>query len=144
MIESERLFRFKENYNLESDSAEKHDQEFCKRIIAFINDPRIDSTCMVDAYYYDFSVIPRKIQEDLDLWVDQYFLFGITEEGEFVTKWVDRWDLDSDYEVVDGNVTGRKEVVEGTTTISVMPPDISCAFDKNLLSYPTPNLFNKY
>lgn len=141
MIESERLLRFKENRFQEGIDLDNADEEFCKRIVQFLNDPRINHTCMVDAYYYDFSVIPRKIQQELQLWRDHYFIYGITDEGEFVTKWVDRWDLDSFYEVVDGKVTGKKEQTEGRVYTTVIPPEISYYFDKNLLSNPEPKGF---
>ena len=136
MMEGERLLRFKENRYIENNHAENADDELCKRIISFINDPRIDSTCFVDAFYYDFSVIPRKIQEELNLWRDQYFVFGISDEGDFISKWVERWDLDSDYEIVDGKVTKNLEQIEGRVYTTVIPPDISQMFNKNLLSFP--------
>lgn len=94
MSESERLQRFKEKY-YDLQIAEQDDDEFKMRIRALLNHPKIDKHCMVDAYYYDFSVIPREIQERLNLWRDVYQIFGITTEGEIVSKWVDRWDLDS-------------------------------------------------
>ena len=43
-----------------------------------------------DAMYFDFSVIPRH----LNLSRDAYFIFGITENAEFVSQWIDRWEFD--------------------------------------------------
>lgn len=140
-MQSERLQRYRDSAYNEEIERINADDEFCKRIIAFINDPRITSSCMVDAYYYDFSVIPQKIQEDLQLWRDQYFVFGISDNGDFISKWVERYDLDSDYLIVDGKVTKDLEQVEGRIYTTVMPPEISFAFSKDLLSTPCPNLF---
>ena len=104
MGESERIERLKDSLYLDSDEACRRDDTFANRIGALLNHPQINKHCMVDAYYYDFSVIPRDIREKLQLWRDCYLLFGITAEGEIVSKWVDRWDLDSNNPIVDGKV----------------------------------------
>ena len=102
MNDSERLERYRREY--EKDVADKIDDELSQRIMELLNDPRIDKYCMVDAYYYDFSVIPREIQQRLQLWRDAYLIFGITTEGKIISKWVDRWDLDSNDKIVDGKL----------------------------------------
>jgi hypothetical protein len=140
MDESERLQRQKE-YRCYHDSSDrdldKEDQELSERIAALLNDSKIDKYCMVDAYYYDFSVIPRSIQEKLQLWRDAYLIFGITTEGEMISKWVDRWDLDSPDPIVDGKVMhGVKPRTE------IITPEISNMFDPKLLSTPMPDLIS--
>lgn len=131
MDSSERIQRLRENRYLEHEEIDRLDGELSSRINELLNHPQIDKHCMVDAYYYDFSVIPRDIQERLNLWRDCYLIFGITTEGEMVSKWVDRWDLDSQDPIVDGKVIHE----EGTRTNFVFPK-ISQRFDPKLLSTP--------
>jgi hypothetical protein len=133
MNESERLQRYRDEYD--KFYANEKDEVFADRIAALLNHPEIDKHCLVDAYYYDFSVIPRDIQEKLQIWRDAYFIFGITNKGEIVSKWVDRWDLDCDNDIVDGNVV--------SCDLKPIPiPIIEQKFDANLLSYPMPNILN--
>lgn len=112
MSESERLQRFKDNKSSylcreeDPNYAENEDRILAKRIRAFLNHPGIEEYSMVDAYYYDFSVIPRLLQGRFC--GDIYFLYGITEQGEIITKWVKRGDLDSDDEVVNGEVKNER------------------------------------
>ena len=110
MDESERLQRYRREYDKEE--ADKADEELANRIADLLNHPQIDKYCMVDAYYYDFSVIPREIQEMNHFYRDMYLLFGITTEGEVVTEWIERYDLDSFDPIVDGKVIPgeRKEM----------------------------------
>ena len=132
MDESERLQRYRDGRENE------RDLELADRIAKLLNHPGINEDCMVDAYYYDFSVIPEKIQVDLQLWRDAYLIFGITNQGEIVSKWVDRWDLDSDNEIVDGKVV-KKEKKHRDENYFV--PEIKQSFDPKLLSCPVPLLF---
>jgi hypothetical protein len=133
MNESERLQRYRRECTLEC--ADDNDLKFSDRIAALLNHPQIDKYCMIDAYYYDFSVIPRGIQERLNLWRDTYFIFGITIEGEIVSKWVDRWALDSNDEIVNG------EVIKNDKTLNISVPKITQSFNKDLLSTPCFDLF---
>ena len=138
MNESERVQRIKENrYHLESHEIDSDDEAFAGRIISLLNDPKIDKHCMVDAYYYDFSVIPRGIQEKLQLWRDAYLIFGITTDGEIISKWVDRWDLDSCDPIMDGKVIHSDKPCNNTIS-----PEIKQAFDPALLSNPAPKLLD--
>ena len=93
---------------------------------------------MVDAYYYDFSVIPNAIQDKLQLWRDAYFIYGITTEGEMISKWVDRWDLDSIDPIVDGKVMHGKN-----PRVNTPIPLIDQYFDSRLLSTPLPAVVKK-
>ncbi len=139
MDESERLQRWKQNYNYKEHGiySEKKDEEIANRISALLNHPGIDKYCMVDAYYYDFSVIPRPIQERLNLWRDAYLIFGIKNDGEMISKWVDRWDLDSPDPIIDG------KVMHGDTPrTNIVLLDVSTKFDPNLLSTPIPDLIH--
>ena len=97
MEESERMQRFKRAVS-DGDSqsylnAIEDDEKLSDKIIALLNRSDISSMNMVDAYYYDYSVLPG------EMWKthhgDMYLIFGITDSGEMITKWVDRWDLDS-------------------------------------------------
>lgn len=131
MQQSERLQRMCDGrYDLETRTL---DENLSNRIILLLNNPNIDKYCMVDAYYYDFSVIPRGIQGKLQLWRDCYLIFGITTEGDVVSKWVDRWDLDSDEPIVDGVV--ERQNSEKLCEVSI-PPKINMCFDPKLLSTP--------
>lgn len=136
MDESERL----ERYRMEHDSAwaDEKDAELGARILALLNHPKIDKYCMVDAYYYDFSVIPRGVQEKLDLWRDAYLIFGITTEGEIISKWVDRWDLDSGHPIVDA------KVIHPPFSPGNKIPEISQDFNIDLLASPIPVFFRKF
>ena len=133
MDESERLQRYRREFKLEFEWADKNDSDLAERIAGLLNHPQIDKYCMVDAYYYDFSVIPTAIQEKLQLWRDAYLIFGITTEGEIVSKWVDRWDLDSRDPIIEGKVihSERKELSS---------PEITQNFNPNLLSTPVPDV----
>lgn len=136
MDESERLQRIKQRrsyYDLGAYHLEDEDDALADRIVALLNHPKIDSDCMVDAYYYDFSVIPDEIRQKNNFYRDMYMLFGITTEGEVVTKWVERYDLDCDYPIVNGTVI--KPEKKGDITIPT-PPQILQCFDKDLLSTP--------
>lgn len=84
--------------------AGENDEVVSKRIAALLNNPKIDKYCMVDASYYNFSVMPIVVQEKLQLRRDAYLIFGITTEGEMISKWVDRWDLDSNEPIVGGKL----------------------------------------
>jgi len=108
MDDSERLQRLRQNhYDEERDI---FDKEFADRIADLLNHTDIDKYCMVDAYYYDFSVIPEDVQEKFHFWHDVYLIYGITTKGEIVSKWVDRWELDSSVPIVDGNVMHEKNL----------------------------------
>lgn len=90
--ESERLERYRRE--CQEEWADENDQILAKRIVSMLDHPQLDEHCMVDAYYYDFSQIPRKIREEKELCRDSYLIFGITIEGELVSKWVERHDLE--------------------------------------------------
>lgn len=105
---SERIQRIRSSSCFDTTEIDKTDAVLANRIAALLNHPQIDEYCMVDAYYYDFSVIPRDIQKKNDFCRDCYLIFGITTEGEMVSKWVDRWDLDSNDPVMDGKVVRSK------------------------------------
>lgn len=113
-MDSERLQRHQQNNTWMSD------EEFCERIRLLLNHPDIKKYCMVDAFYYDFSVLPEKIKDMMGR--DAYLCFGITKNAEIVSKWVDRYDLDSRHPIVDGNVIHPK-FDPGDT--SRYPPPIS-------------------
>jgi hypothetical protein len=91
---------------------------------------------MVDAYYYDFSEIPREVQEKLQLWRDVYLIYGITTEGEIVSKWVQRYDLDSNDPIIDGKVIHNDSLCNKT-----LIPQCKQSFNPKLLSTPAPQLF---
>ena len=133
MDDSERIQRMKENRYFEGYESRKMDQEFCDRIAALLNHSKIDEHCMVDAYYYDFSVIPRDVKDRLNLWRDCYLIFGITTEGEIVSKWVDRWDLDSEDPIVDGKVIHSDKPRD-----PIFIPQINQHYNPELLSTPAP------
>lgn len=126
MDESERLQRYRREY--EKEMVDEDDVKFSERIAALLNHPAIDKHCMVDAYYYDFSVIPHEIQQKFNFYRDVYLIFGVTTFGEIVSKWVERWDLDSSDEIVDGKVIHKERALGGTT----MPvPDFIKMFGKS-------------
>ena len=83
------------------------DSEFCLRIIKFLDHPDIDEFCMVDAYYYDFSEIPNEIIDKYRFFRDMYLVYGITNKGEIISKWVERYDLDSNKEITEGSVINK-------------------------------------
>jgi len=143
MDESERLQRFQERieYSESYKIADKDDAIISERIFLLLNDPKIDKYCMVDAYYYDFSVIPKDVQEKLQLWRDAYLIYGITTEGEIVSKWIDRWDLDSSDPIVDGKVIHKPYDPSQNHSI---PAEIMQNFDPKLLSYPAPDLLKMF
>ena len=135
MDESERLQRYRREYDKEF--ADEDDARLAERIAALLNHAAIDKYCMVDAYYYDFSVIPHEIQEKLNLWRDVYLIFGITTKGEIISKWVDRWDLNSSDEIIDGKLIPSK-------TRESFLPVIREYYDPKLLSVPTPDLMKMF
>lgn len=140
MDESERIQRLRDNRNLEFHEADQIDETFSARISALLNNADIDKNCMVDAYYYDFSAIPRGIQESLNLWRDCYLIYGITRKGEMVSKWVDRWDLDSEDPIVDGKVMHRER---SPNDGGFVVPEINQRYNPKLLSTPAPDFLTR-
>ncbi len=136
MDESERMQRMKQNRHLPLEEIDEIDEVFSDRIGALLNNQKIDKYCMVDAYYYDYSVIPDEIRKDVDLCRDCYFIFGITIQGVIVSRWVNRWDLDCDDPIVDGNVIHGDKPRDDRCVPSIVQP-----FNKMLLSNPCPNFF---
>jgi hypothetical protein len=136
MDESERILRIKDCRYREKEEIDRMDETLANRIFSLLNHPEIDAHCMVDAYYYDYSVIPDAIRDVLNLCRDAYLIFGITTKGHLVCKWVDRWDLDSDDPVVDGKVIHSEKKPCELGFI----PEIRQSFDNKLLSTPCPNL----
>ncbi len=91
MIESERMQRFKRDsfsFDMSGNEAFKRDQKLEEKIIELLPGNDFD---MVDAFYYDFSVLPECVRNKFHC--DMYLLFGISN-GEMVTKWVERYELD--------------------------------------------------
>lgn len=136
MDHSERIQRLKENAYLDPEENYRIDEICANRIASLLNNEKIDEFCMVDAYYYDCSVVPHEVQEKMDLWRDCYLIFGITNEGQVVSKWVDRWDLDSDDPIVDGKVIHKPYERR-------FVPDICQNYDRMLLRKPIPDVINK-
>lgn len=135
MNESERMLRLTENRYQEFEEADRADRILAERIIALLNHPKIDKHSIVDAFYYDSCEIPDDIQKKLKLWRDQYLVFGITSEATLISKWVDRWDLDSEYPIVDGKVIRPKKTDQSFIT-TTKPPLIHEKFSTVLLSAP--------
>jgi len=86
---SERALRYSQGH-------EDKDDEFSKRIWELLGSREDIFVSDCDAVYFDFSVIPSKVQQELQLWRDHYLIYGVTQQGEFASKWVDRWELDGD------------------------------------------------
>ena len=137
-MESERLQRLKENYY--DDDRNKLDEELAERIRLLLNDPKVDKYCMVDAYYYDFSVIPEAIQKISYLCRDAYLIYGINIDGEMVSKWVDRWDLDSIDPIIDGKVIHKPYDPCKECLIPIIKTELNPA----LLSTPAPDLLKYF
>lgn len=137
MDESERLHRWIDNYGREESRmyASTIDEEIATRIAALLNSPKIDKYCLVDAYYYDYSVIPTGVKERFNLCRDCYVIYGITTEGQMISKWIDRWDLDSDDPIVDGKVIHSEKK---SSYDNFVIPEICQSFNPKLLSSPMP------
>ncbi len=102
-MKSERMERLGSyNYSKSDEELYEEDDKLCERIRLFLNHSKIDKYCLVDAYYYDFSGLPEHLKGKF--YRDMYFLYGITNDAEVITKWVERWDLDSDKSIVNGEV----------------------------------------
>lgn len=136
MNESERLQRYIR------DKDDELDATFAKRIAELLNHPKIDEYCMVDAFYYDYSGIPEEIQEKYDFYRDMYLIFGITTEGEIVSGWVDRYDLDSDDPIVNGEIIKTPD--NGESVKLSLPPQSTKEFSPLLLSTPTPDFIKTF
>lgn len=130
MTESERLERWKGG---SEDGRQGDDDLLAERIRLLLNHPKISKYCLVDANYYDFSVIPEGIRGRLNFSHDAYMLFGITTEGELVSKWVGRDDLDSDSPIIDGKAV-HPEGIPGDEYPHIMPAPFIQMFDRDLLS----------
>jgi hypothetical protein len=65
---------------------------FEARIRTFLNNPKVDEYCLVDAYYYDFSTLPDEIGRKYHQ--DMYLLYAIDVDGNMVSKWVERYEFD--------------------------------------------------
>jgi hypothetical protein len=137
MDESERLERLRQNHY--DEDRDIIDEKLAQRILLLLNDSKINKFCMVDAYYYDFSVIPKGVQERLQLWRDAYLIYGITIDGEIISKWIDRWDLDSDDPIVNGEVMHNENPKR-----DFIVPEISQMFDSKLLQTPAPDFMKMF
>ena len=100
---SERLERYR-RYTFADSEIEKlsRDKELCNRIRQFLNHDDITEDSLVDAYYYNFSYLPDDLK--LVFCRDMYLIYGITETGEIISKWIGRYDLDSEISIVDGKL----------------------------------------
>jgi hypothetical protein len=134
MNESERLNRYQQRSFDDADQID-YDETFSQRIFDLLNDDRLDQYCMVDAYYYDYSTIPNSILDKFKIYRDAYLLYGITTEGEIISKWVDRWDLDCSDSIVNGKVIPNPNPKK-----YIQCPQIEMHFSKDLLSTPAPDL----
>lgn len=110
MSESERLERFQRDcgYSEDIEHATEQDNKLSKRIRELLNHPDIGEYNLVDAYYYDYSGIPWEIVDKENFFRDMYFIYGISTKCEIVSKWVERYDLDSNRPIVNGYVEKRK------------------------------------
>ncbi len=112
MRESARLEEYKIMIGFEcGDTRQKADQEdevYANRIRELLNHPKIDNYCVVDACYYDAGEIPDEVCHKYGLYTDQYLIYGISFDGEFISKWVGRWDLNSDDPILNGEVVRSK------------------------------------
>lgn len=84
-IESERFERHL------SGGSEELDNLLCEKILALLDNPQMDNTCFVDAFYYDYCELPQDLQHKYCR--DMYLIFGITLQGEIISKWVERNEL---------------------------------------------------
>ncbi len=66
------------------------DDDFSKKIWKLLGERKDVYHGYCDAVYFDFSVIPKHVNAQRDM----YFLFGLTDNAEFVTMWIDRWEFD--------------------------------------------------
>jgi hypothetical protein len=62
-------------------------------------------------------------------------IYGITTKGEMITKWVERYDLDSSDPIVDGKVVHSDKPFDLTII-----PETCKMYDAKLLSTPAPDL----
>ena len=67
------------------------DETFKIKIWKLLGSPKDVHYDDVDALYFDYSVLPESGKH---MQRDSYFLFGITDKAKFVSKWIDRWELD--------------------------------------------------
>lgn len=141
MDESERLQRYRREKQLLL--ADENDECLAYRIAALLNHPKIDEFCMVDAFYYDYSIIPDEIQKKFNFSHDVYIIFGITTDGEIISKWIDRYDLDNFYPVIDGKVI-KPENKEILPIQKIIPELMSKCYDPNLLSKPIPDFIKMF
>lgn len=81
----ERLERFEHESYYE-------DEKFCKKLWSHLGSRDDIFYKDVDALYFDYSGLPEHIKDKA--YRDQYLVYGITDQGEFVSKWVERWELD--------------------------------------------------
>lgn len=88
MSESERLERYCRNYSGDESS---EDEKFRLKLVSLLG---LEKDDFADAYYYDFSVIPYNIREEYGFCRDMYFVFGINKNGQLISKWIERYDVD--------------------------------------------------
>ena len=134
-MDSERIERIKFLLETGDEDWIKEDEILRDRIIALLNDPRIDDNSVVDAIYHDFSEIPYYVFDNFAIANDAYLIYGISEDRQIISKWVNRYDLDSIDPIKDGEII-RKPFVDN----ACCAPEVKQKFDKNLLSTPCANL----
>lgn len=131
MLESERLermnnCRFDELYS---------DHKICDRLCALLQVDVHDIT-VIDGAYYDFSVLPEDELGNKIMFRDAYLIYAITNDGKYLSKWVDRWDLDSDSPIIDGKAIHPPYEPNSCN----VAPQIKFPFSKDLLSTPCPSI----
>lgn len=134
IMESERLERLDQNrFNEEY----YDDRKFCDRLCAFLEIDPHDCT-LVDAAYFDFSVLPEDQYGHKIMSRDAYLVFCIKDNGEYLSRWIDRWDLDSD----DPIIAGKCEHPPYDPQTTNHAPEIKQKFNPDLLSTPCPSFFD--
>jgi hypothetical protein len=94
MNESERLQRHKEySYRKSQEQKDEDDTDFTKKLCLILNQSCCYELALVDALYYDFSMLPDHLKGTFH--TDMYLVYGITYSGDMVSTWATRAQVDS-------------------------------------------------
>lgn len=75
------------------------DMWLVERAVKCLDHPDLDITCPVEAYLFRYVKIPVPMREKYNLETDSILFFGVTKEGEVVSKWMpfDALDANKNY-----------------------------------------------
>ncbi len=124
---SERLQRFQNTLKCGTTvdallEAIEKDKIFVRRILDLLNNADVDETWVVDAVYHMYTYDDLSEETSEVLYRNSYLLEGKTKCGDYISKWVKKYDLDSDAPIKNGVVENEGSILknnEGSPDVKI-------------------------